>query len=244
MLERETLRSEESRRYWDTHFDSETVTTVPRWSSVETGGSSPLTFDVQMPADATAKLAVLAQSLSVPVKTLLLAAHLKVMSFISRQRGVVTGLIQNGRLEEVGGDTALGLFLNTVPFQLELPEGNWVDLIRGTFAAEAAMIPHRRYPLSELQKRRPGQPLFETAFNFTHFHILKSLEDFDEIKVMDMSGFGETNFTLLASFDMDVNSNEVHLMLGYNQAEIPEDQIRTIGEYYNCLLYTSDAADE
>ena len=237
MLERETLRSEESRRYWDTHWDSEIVTTLPRWSSVnETASSLPVTLNVQMPSETTAKLAELAQAFSVPVKTLLLAAHLKVMSFVSGQQGVITGLVQNGRLEEAGGDTALGLFLNTVPFQLELPAGSWADLIRRTFAAEAEMIPHRRYPLSELQKRRPGQPLFETAFNFTHFHILKSLEDFDEIKVMDMAGFGETNFTLLAGFNMDVNSGDVHLLLGYNQAEIQEEQIRTIGEYYKRAL--------
>jgi len=237
MLERETLQSAESRRYWDTHFDGEVVTTLPRWTSAgESASLEPVTFYVQVPREVTAGLNDLAQLLSVPVKTLLLAAHLKVMSFISGQHGVVTGLILNGRLEETGGDSALGLFLNTVPFQMNLADATWSELVRETFAAETALIPHRRFPLAELQKRQPGQPLFETAFNYTHFHIFKGLEDIDDIKVTDITGFGETNFTLLAGFNLDVNTATLTLQLGYNSGDIPEEQINHIGNYYKRAL--------
>ena len=44
----------------------------------------------------------------------------------------------------------IGLFLNTLPFGLELERGSWIDLARRVFAKEREMIPHRRYPLIEL----------------------------------------------------------------------------------------------
>ena len=244
MLEREALQSEDSRRYWDGQLASGTVTRLPRWSPLIESDDSweAANLDHTFPPEVTEGVGELARSLSVSIKSVLLAAHLKVMSFLSGQASVVTGLVMNGRLEEGGGDKVLGLFLNTLPLQLNLPQGTWADLIRETFAAESLMLPHRRYPMAELQKRRPGHPLFETAFNFTHFHVFNSLEAFDEVEVLDVNGFGETNFTLLASFNVNVVTSQINLLFGYNRSEIPDEQVLAMGEYYEraLALMTSD----
>ena len=40
---------------------------------------------------------------------------------------------------------------------------------------EQELLPHRRYPMGRLQ-RSSGEPLFETAFNFNHFHVYQGVE--------------------------------------------------------------------
>jgi hypothetical protein len=39
-----------------------------------------------------------------------------------------------------------------VPLRLALAGGSWRELVQQTFRAEQALLPHRRYPLAELQR--------------------------------------------------------------------------------------------
>jgi len=57
-----------------------------------------------------------------PLKSLLLAAHLRVIAALTGTRDIVTGLVTNGRPEGADGDRVLGLYLNTAPLRVELPE--------------------------------------------------------------------------------------------------------------------------
>jgi hypothetical protein len=74
------------------------------------------------------------------------------------QAGVTTGLVTNIRPEAPDADRVLGLYLNTLPFYLDLPGGSWIDLVRATFKGEQADIAFREYPLAEIQ-RHLGRPL-------------------------------------------------------------------------------------
>ena len=90
------------------------------------------------------------------------------MSFVSGQTDVISGLLCNGRPEDMDGEKLVGLFLNTLPVRLKLDGGAWIDLVEEAFAAEQAIIPHRRFPLVEIQKLNGSQPIFETAVDFVH----------------------------------------------------------------------------
>jgi len=81
----------------------------------------------------------------VPLKSVLLSAHLKVLSLCAGRGDVVTGLIANGRPEEQDGEKILGIFLNTLPLRLRLSGGTWSDLARRAFEAEREMLPYRRF---------------------------------------------------------------------------------------------------
>jgi hypothetical protein len=78
-------------------------------------------------------------------------------------------VVANGRPESDGGDTALGLFLNTLPMRLRLRGTSWIDLdarrVRGRAGNDAAPP----FPAARDQTAAGGDDLFETAFNFTHF---------------------------------------------------------------------------
>ena len=106
---------------------------------------------------------------------------------------VLTGLVSNGRPETRDSERALGLFLNTLPFRQRLSGGTWLDLVKATFAAERALLPYRRYPLARLQQTFGEQPLFETAFNFVHFHVYAGLQDAPGLEVLSGGGFQQTN---------------------------------------------------
>ena len=126
--------------------------------------------------------------------------HLKVLALLGGRLEVLTGLATNGRLEEAEGDLVCGLFLNSLPFRLRLPEGSWIELARAVLRAEEEMLPFRRYPLAALQRQFGALPLFEVNFNFVHFHVVQDLQQSGH---MDLLGFKRDEG---ANFKLTVNS--------------------------------------
>ena len=168
-----------------------------------------------------------------PLKSVLLAAHMKAMSIATGETDVVTGLVANGRPERQDADRSLGLYLNTLPFRLRLVPGSWIELVRRTFAVERGLIPHRRYPLAEMQ-RLHGGPLFETAFNFTHFHVFE--EAGAGARVLSQRMFEATDFKLAANFMLDVPTRAVRLELTVADPQLSDAQVEEIAGYYERAL--------
>ena len=117
-LEREALRSSESRDFWLRVLDGSESTNVPRRPGAEdTDDFQVMMRDVPLPAGLTQRVSALADSLSVPFKDVLLAAHLKVLWLVSGQPEVTTGYEHSGRPELPGAETTLGLHLNSLPLR-------------------------------------------------------------------------------------------------------------------------------
>ena len=171
-----------------------------------------------------------------PVKSVLLAAHLRVLALVGGQPDVISGVVANGRPEENGGERVLGLFLNTLPFRLKLRGGTWAELARQTYEAELEMLPHRRYPLAEMQRARGGRPLFEVAFNYTHFHVYDGLREFDEVELLGADGVAATNFTLGANFGVSLNNSQVRLALHCDVGALGAEAAERIAGYYQRAL--------
>ena len=233
-LEQEAIAKQKCQRYWIDKLSDSTVTILPRWSATKQQQTVQQvgTYDVPISADVCQGLNQLARRLGVSLKSVLLAAHLRVLSLLNGQSDVVTGLISNGRPEQTDGERVLGLFLNTLPYRLQLLGGTWIDLVQATFQAEQELLPFRRYPLAELQRALDRQCLFETAFNFVNFHVYKGVFNDKDVKVLDAKGFAITNFTLLAQFYQDPSSSDVSLQLEYQTTALCSQQIKAIGDYY------------
>ncbi|BAY66402.1 amino acid adenylation [Calothrix brevissima NIES-22] len=229
-LEREAIASDVQQRYWMEKLQDSTQTMLPRLPGTYQGDSG--SHEVPISPAVSQGLLQLAQSLKVPVKTVLLAAHLRVLSLLSGQSDVVTGLVTNGRSEVTDGERVLGLFLNSLPLRLQFPGGTWTDLVKNVFETEQELLPHRRYPLAELQRVLGRQSLFETAFNFNHFHVYQNLLNLDYVKVLDITSFERTNFTLSAKFSQNPSASQIHLCLDYECTILGEEQIKQIGDYY------------
>ncbi|MGG2480747.1 amino acid adenylation domain-containing protein [Brevibacillus borstelensis] len=237
-LEQKTLQSEKARRFWNEKLSDCVITPLYRWPKSEAKqDNSKGRIWVPLSAKVSEGLRNLANTTAIPLKNVLLAGHLKVLSMLTGQTDVISGLIANGRLEHTDGDKVLGIFLNTLPLRAELSPGTWIDLVKTAFDSEREILPYRRYPLVQLQKEHSsGQPLFDVVFNYTHFHIAESLHSVPNVEIINAAQSDYTYVPLTAQFTVDINTSQVLFALDFETDELTEDQVETIGRYYQNVL--------
>jgi microcystin synthetase protein McyA len=231
--EREATASEEHRNYWRKLLSGHTRAPIGRPTPDQDSRSAVIRVEVPVPEALGAALADVARQLGAPLKSVLLAAHLRVVGLVSGETDVLTGIVANGRPEEAGADSLVGLFLNTLPLRGPLlGNQSWADLVRLARAAESGHLPHRHYPLAQIQKQAGGLPLFDTVFNFTHFHVLQRLRETSGLEVLDATASDQTYFALTAQFNLDDRSGRLSLALDCAPSVIGYSRADTIGGYY------------
>jgi amino acid adenylation domain-containing protein len=236
-LEQQAIRSPQDRQFWLGVLDGRPQTTIPRLRPPEDAEFNVVLQDVPLPRGLSDRIIALAGRLGIPVKNVLLAAHMKVLAVLAGNRDVLTGYEHSGRPEAVGADQAAGLFLNTVPFRVRLTDGSWEELISQVYATEASLLPHRRYPMAKMKQDLQTQtPLFETVFNFTHFYQLKKLRRLPEFSLLDVRAVAITEFAFRSEFSQHFYSDAVQLSLHYHTQVFDSWQIARIGGYFITAL--------
>ena len=238
MLERQAIESAEQRTFWEEYLEGATVNSIARWP---VGNEAEevrrvVQYEAPLAAELSERLKRMVHSMGVPLKSALLAAHVRVMGLVSGSVDVLTGLVANGRPEEEGGERAVGLFLNTLPLRMRLPGGSWRELVTAVYESEHGMLPYRRFPLVEIQKIKGGRQLFESAFYFVHFHVTETLAGVDGLESLSAEFYEETNFTLMANFSLDPRTQQVYLRLIHDPKQLTAAQIALIGGYYVAAL--------
>ena len=186
-LEREALDSEDDAEFWRERVDAYPTLRLPGEWRTQAGPDADherlVPFDDLEPA-----LRQVARAAQVPFKSVLHAAHLAALAEETGARRFLAGLVSHGRPEREGGDRVRGLFLNTLPFPVDLAQTpTWRELVQAVFAEEIAAWPHRRYPLAEMQRRfGSGAPLIEAMFTYIDFHVLDR-ELVDQERTFDAS---------------------------------------------------------
>jgi amino acid adenylation domain-containing protein len=248
-LERAALESPACREYWEQVLTDCKPLPLPGWLPDELrvvrgeGGGMRLAT-LQLPEPLSDGLKSLARETAVPLKSVLLTAHLEVMAAWSGERDVVTGLLCNGRPEGLDGDRVLGLFFNSVPFRMHLPAGSWGARVQAVFAAERALLPHRRYPLARLQQSRGGKPLFEVLFNYIHFHMLRRLFASGRIELLGGGWrWEETTLPLGVVFMQNPLTGALNLMLRHDTGRVlPATAQRLLASYQRVLQAMAERA--
>ncbi|HEU4881191.1 MAG TPA: amino acid adenylation domain-containing protein, partial [Longimicrobium sp.] len=230
-LERRAVASPGSRAFWRGVVDDAPVAELPpRQGAAEALDEAPYLW-VDLPAETAEGLRRVADGEGVPLKTVLLAAHLRVLALLGGGTDVVTGYVTSGRPEADGGDRALGLFLNTVPLRVRMEGATWRELLRRTWAAEEALLPHRRFPLAEMVNGTGARVPFEAAFNFTHFHVYDALGA-DGVRLEGDRFFQKTELPLTANASVDPATGTLRLRLEYDPALLGQAQVRAAGGWY------------
>jgi amino acid adenylation domain-containing protein len=236
-LERAALASPEAKRFWSELLEDTTITQIAP-ADIERKPSTtdgPNAVDVNIPSKVLGELQRLSSTLGVPLKSVLLAAHVKVLSIASGQSDVVTGAVSHGRPETTDADQVLGLFLNTLPFRQRLSRGSWANLVRQTFELERQLTPFRRYPLAQMQKEQ-GRMLFQTVFNFVNFHVYQAVQRLVALRFLGATGFEQTNFPFAANFVLNPLDSQLRLELRYDRALLTVQQARRIRDLYARVL--------
>jgi non-ribosomal peptide synthetase component F len=179
------------------------------------------------------RLVELAMQMGVPVQSVLLAAHFKVLSTMSGQSRAVSCVTYNGRPEAAGAERSLGLFLNSLPQALELGRGSWRELIQNVAEMTAASMEYRGYPLSKIQQD-VGVSLGEVTFNYTHFHVYEDITSKTEqtLELLGSSGFEQTNFDFHVSVSRDVGDETLRLTLIFDPQVYDRRLVERIAGYY------------
>jgi microcystin synthetase protein McyA len=228
-LERLALESEECQKFWAEKLKDCTMTKLPRWhSSVRpAAGSRVRRIEVPISSETSDILKQFARSIAVPLKSVCLAVHIKVLSLITDETDILTGVPIHGRPEEVDGVAVRGLFLNTLPFRIKLSECSWKELVQQVFATERELMPYRRYPLAAMHKNWAENPLFETFFSLVHFHHLESMfGEKNNLRIQSgVKRIDSTHYALLSAYNMFPPNFDLRLHLQYDINQLCEEQV-------------------
>jgi amino acid adenylation domain-containing protein len=242
-LELQALASEETNQYWARALSDGVPAKLPEWpySTPAANGQKVAKLDLTIGPELLGGLRRAARQLAVPLKTVLFAAHIKVMSIVSGLSDFTTGVTTNGRPEEVDGTRVRGNFLNTVPFRFNLKNGTWAEVIKGVFEAEWEMLPHRRYPLGAMQRNWGGsEALVETAFAYLHFHSVEGVLRPGKVEMLDdnLIDLSETNFSLQTLFIVSpvLPDRLAWLQLQFDSTQTAGEEREAILGYYENVL--------
>ncbi|MDX8147106.1 amino acid adenylation domain-containing protein [Lentzea sp. BCCO 10_0061] len=236
-VEHATEEDPRQRSFWLGRIGERRSTTIPGRGredvALAAGDDGEVT--VVIPGEVTSALVDLARKCGVPLKSVHLAAHVALMSFVSGRPDVLTGLIAGGRAEVDGGDQVSGLFLNTVPFDIDVADDGWADLVRRVFDEETAIYPYRRFPYPALQSALGVERLCATAFNYTDFHVYADLVA-EGVTVRGVRYREKTDFPFLLSVSEDPFDARTAVTISYDQALVGAAQARRYADHYVELL--------
>jgi amino acid adenylation domain-containing protein len=231
-LELEALQSEECRNYWDVQLADCAPARLPRWWHAEANDGGVGRVQIVLPAVATQRLHQIAKQHGLPLKSVLLAAHVAVLAFLGDGPDVLTGLIVNGRPERLDGDKILGIHLNALPFRVNASSRSWIELARRVFEIERDALQWRRYPVAELQRQRDRCALFEAVFNFTHFHAYRHVREAAGVQILEGYASEQTYYPLTVQCNVDHATFAITLALDFARSEFPPEQIECYAGYY------------
>ncbi|MFF1909959.1 amino acid adenylation domain-containing protein, partial [Kitasatospora sp. NPDC058218] len=199
--ERTALADPQTQSFWQQVVDTHSPLVLPATWGDEPGGRAGL----QVPfADLEDGLRKLAAEAKTSLKSVMLAAHLKVMGSLTAEDTFHTGVVYHGRLEAPGADRVLGMHLNTLPFPATRGAATWRELVEQTYATESAIWSHRRYPLPAIQRAAGSSgDLVSVMFDFHDFHQLDAdaVDTADELRE-SVNEFGLTVITRDGRFNL------------------------------------------
>ncbi|MYU07858.1 amino acid adenylation domain-containing protein [Streptomyces sp. SID8366] len=234
-LERAALADPAHRSFWAGQTAGATVTRLPRTGPA--GGAPRMSWHHEpLPADLHERLTARAAELGVPLRTVLLATHVRVMALMGGGDEITTGVVHNGRAEEPDGDKVVGVFLNTLPFRVALTAGSWREFVRRVADLEVPVHEHRRYPLAEIVRAGGGTAPFETFFNYTHFHVEQDGPADGAFTVLEETGEADTDFAFGAEFSRSPDGRLLELGLRYDAARFPAERMAAVHASYTAAL--------
>ncbi|MFC9120848.1 non-ribosomal peptide synthetase [Streptomyces sp. NPDC057067] len=230
-LEQRALADEEDQRFWAGRTAGQARLIAPERS----GTPVMRQFHVDL-AGRLDDLRAVAGRLGVPVKTLLSAAHLRVVSWLTGSDEVTTSMVFGCRPEISDADRVLGLFLNQLPLRVALGERSWAQLAAGLHEEEREIMRHRWYPNAAIQTAHGAEPLFDSSFNFTDYHDTRRMIGAGGLELLDSQELESTHYTYSSAYTVDVRTQELRLLMEYDAAALPESTMVLAAEVHRRSL--------
>ncbi|WP_109509642.1 non-ribosomal peptide synthetase [Nocardioides speluncae] len=234
-LERQAEANPESQAYWREAMHDAPLCRFPRHATAEKVEEVAAVRE-SLPADVVEGLTELARAASVPLRTVFLAVHLRLVALWSGTREAVSGVVTHNRTEIEDCDRILGLFLAALPLRVDVSlDDSWRALVQRVFRAELDLMPHRGVPLATIQRWVERGELYDVLFDFRSFGTYyDSDEGLPSLGVDEVEGFEQTNLPL--AVNVIGAGNDVVLEARYDSAQFLPEEIEALLATYRAAL--------
>ncbi|MDR6985344.1 amino acid adenylation domain-containing protein, partial [Rheinheimera pacifica] len=217
-LEQQAIESQSARDYWASYVDGIEKCDIAH-ASLRNDTGTTKRINLELARNFGHAIETLAGRLQVSIKSIFLSLHLKALALLSDHNEVTTGLICHGRPEVEGSDKVLGVFLNNVPFRLNVTEQpQWEQLIQTVYHQELKHSAHRHYPLAEIKALAGGQDLFDVAFNYTSFRPYESMSD----EWLGSGGHDYSNYQFVLQAGLSAVTDQYYLFLDIDCSKVDD----------------------
>jgi amino acid adenylation domain-containing protein/non-ribosomal peptide synthase protein (TIGR01720 family) len=206
------------------------------------GESEHAERDMRLDADLTRALDGLARRRGVTLNTVVQGAWALLLSRYSGDDDVVFGATVSGRPAELpGADEIVGLFINTLPVRVAVPDdAPAIEWLRALQAHQAELRQFEYTPLVQIQgwsELPPNTPLFQSILVFENFPIAAALREDPAnepaLRVTAVDDRQRTNFPLAL---IAYPGEELTLRLAYDRARFDDATIgRMLGHLRTIL---------
>ena len=236
--ERRILKNDGTRKYWMSVLEGVEPTFLHR-NKICSKSQCRIKhqgFEVILANDVIEKLQKLARSENLPLKSLLISAHLAVLRLVCNSEDIVTGVVFNGRLPEEGGDEVIGVFINTLPLRINTKDLSLLSIAKMIFEQESEAALHGRYPFSQMQQDMEEKFQLDSYVNYMDFHREWQKDNSRNISVLEAKGVAETNFPLAVNFLVDPVNNSLSLWLDCDISILDPELCKRLTGYYQRAL--------
>ncbi|MCB5909712.1 amino acid adenylation domain-containing protein [Streptomyces sp. SF28] len=248
-LELDALGRQENYAFWNDYLADATLMRLPRTGTAagpraDKGDREIVRIVVPVSQDLSDQLKQAATAHAMPLKSVLLAAHLAVMSAYGGNVDTLTYTVTNGRPETVDGSTAVGLFVNSLALRVRMAGGSWLELIEATLRSERQSMPYRRLPMAELKRHQGNEPLAETLFFFTNYHVFSVLDRWIERGIQHVANelYGESTFPFCGIFRLNRTTGQLEVRIEYDSLQFSAEVMESVRDCYVRVL-TAIVAD-
>ncbi|WP_372339124.1 amino acid adenylation domain-containing protein [Cohnella sp. WQ 127256] len=178
------------------------------------------------------------------LKEICFSAYLYLMSVITTEQDLVTGIVTHDRPAIEDGENMLGCFLNTLPFREAIDRTRTGLSFMGQVQQRLRQVATHDMPLVDIAnllgegRQHAANPLFDALFNFTDFHVLDNMDRQNEIKGSDRRLNLKSSEMTNTLFDLEVTRtwNRLGVQIKYARNYFYETEIETAFNMYLRIL--------
>jgi amino acid adenylation domain-containing protein/non-ribosomal peptide synthase protein (TIGR01720 family) len=233
----------EAEAFWRQEMRGFTSPTTLNTGRAQGEGNGYVEEALSISAETTAALQELARQHQLTLHTLVQGAWALLLSRHSGSRDVVFGATVSGRPAElVGGDSIIGLFINTLPVRVRLsPTDSLLPWLKNLQEHQAEMRQYEYAPLAQIHgwsdvPRR--LPLFENIFVFNNHPATSSLKE--QGRSLELRNFHSVNWSnVYASYPLILvisPGRQLTIRMIYDSARFDAERITDMLAHFENVL--------
>ncbi|MFE5976169.1 amino acid adenylation domain-containing protein [Streptomyces sp. NPDC056460] len=202
------------------------------------GPARPEHVDTRLPHDLTEALTTYARTRGLTLSSVFHGVWGLLLGALTGGSDVVFGTTVSGRTTEVAGlDSAVGLFINTVPARVTLrPEETLTELLRRVQDEHAALLDHQHLGLADIQRIAGGGELFDTLVVFENHPGGRGGHDTGEPLVTGAEVFDAVHYPL--ALVVEPTADGLLLRFKHHAARLDQVAVAVLANRFTALLRT------